>query len=67
MILHALNGLGGAEYLKKRGADPKTAAAFLTLVGKVLPLQVTGLDGGPLVIQKIEREIVDPTPPHQDR
>ncbi len=42
MILAALEGAGGVQYLIDRANDPRTAAAFLTLVGKVLPLQVTG-------------------------
>ena len=45
MILQALSDAGGAEYLLERANDPKTAAAFLGLVGKVLPMQVTGADG----------------------
>ncbi len=53
MILTALSSAGGAEYLERRANDPKTAAAFLGLVGKVLPLQVTGADGG--AIQTITR------------
>jgi hypothetical protein len=48
MILQALNNAGGVEYLQERANDPRTASAFLTLVGKVLPLQVTGEDGGPV-------------------
>jgi hypothetical protein len=37
MILQALDGAGGVEYLQKQAkANP---AAFLTLIGKVLPLQ----------------------------
>lgn len=48
MILEALDGAGGVEYLTERAKDPRTASAFLTLVGKVLPLQVTGGDGGPV-------------------
>lgn len=48
MILAALHGSGGVEYLMERAQDPKTASAFLGLVGKVLPMQVTGEDGGPL-------------------
>lgn len=45
MILAALEGAGGVAYLTERANDPRTAAAFLSLVGKVLPLQVTGQDG----------------------
>ncbi len=42
MILTALSNAGGAEYLEARANDPKTAAAFLGLVGKVLPMTVQG-------------------------
>ncbi len=48
MILTALSDAGGADYLLKRANDPRTAAAFLGLVGKVLPMQVTGEGGGPI-------------------
>lgn len=54
MILQALDNAGGAEYLTERANDPKTASAFLSLLGKVLPLQVTGEGGGPIQISKIE-------------
>ncbi len=40
MVLQALDDVGGVEYLKQCAADNPTA--FLTLVGKVLPLQVKG-------------------------
>ena len=53
MILQALDDAGGVAYLKQRAADPRTAGAFLTLVGKVLPLQVTGEGDGPLVVQVV--------------
>jgi hypothetical protein len=43
MILSALDGAGGVEYLKARAVD--TPGPFLGLVGKILPLQVTGEDG----------------------
>ena len=42
MVLEALDGAGGVEYLIERAQDPRTAAAFLGLVGKVIPLQVKG-------------------------
>ena len=42
MILQALDGAGGVEYLQERANDPRTAAAFLGLVGKVLPMTVQG-------------------------
>lgn len=46
MILEALSNKGGVEYLERQADSNPTA--FLTLVGKVLPLQVTGEGGGPL-------------------
>lgn len=45
MILTALSDAGGSDYLLERANDPRTASAFLGLVGKVLPMQVTGADG----------------------
>jgi hypothetical protein len=47
MILEALDGAGGVDYLKARAVD--SPAAFLTLVGKVLPLQVSGDPDAPLI------------------
>ena len=52
-VLAALDGLGGVEYLMKCGEDPRSRAAFLGLVGKVLPMAVTGPDGG--AIQTVTR------------
>lgn len=49
MILQALDDSGGIDYLKQTAIDHPVA--FLTLVGKVLPLQVTGDGGGPLVVE----------------
>jgi hypothetical protein len=40
MIIQALDDAGGVEYLVAQSRDNPTA--FLTLVGKVLPLQVAG-------------------------
>lgn len=44
MILSALDQAGGVDYLVQQSEENPTA--FLTLVGKVLPLQVTGDGGG---------------------
>ena len=52
MVLQALDESGGVEYLKKRAID--NPAAFMTLVGKVLPLQVTGENGGPVVVSWLD-------------
>lgn len=55
MVLSALEGAGGVDYLVERAKDPRTASAFLTLVGKVLPMQVTGEDGDAIkVVSRIE-------------
>jgi hypothetical protein len=40
MILEALENKGGVEYLERQADE--NATAFLTLIGKVLPLQVAG-------------------------
>ena len=46
LIEQALERAGGVHYLVKCAHDPKTAPAFLALVGKVLPLQVNAnVDG----------------------
>lgn len=51
MILGALAGAGGVEYLQARAQDPRTAAAFLGLVGKVLPMTVTSDPDAPLKVE----------------
>lgn len=51
MILKALDDAGGAEYLLDRAKD--NPAAFMTLVGKVLPMQVTGADGGAIKTEQV--------------
>ena len=62
MILHALDGVGGIDYLKTQAlANP---GPFLTLVGKVLPLTVAGDGDNPIkLITEIRRTIVDPRNP----
>jgi hypothetical protein len=45
-ILAALAAKGGQKYLERQADENPTA--FLTLVGKIIPLQVTGKDGGPI-------------------
>lgn len=61
MILTALHNAGGADYLEQRANDPRTASAFLSLIGKVLPMQVTGPGDGPLEA-RITIEYVRPNP-----
>ena len=48
MILTALSDAGGIEYLKARALD--TPGPFLTLLGKVLPTQVSGDPENPVVV-----------------
>jgi hypothetical protein len=52
MILQALSEAGGVDYLVEQAE--KNPGPFMTLVGKVLPMQVTGEDGGPVKYQRIE-------------
>lgn len=58
MVLQALDKAGGVTYLAR--AAKTHPAAFLALVGKVLPLQVTGEGGGPVLVEAIQRTVVDP-------
>lgn len=61
MVLAALDGAGGVDYLIQRASDPRTASAFLTLVGKVIPTQITGDGGGP--VQTVTRIEIVGVPP----
>ena len=47
-ILEALDQAGGIKYLV--WLAQQQPQAFSTLVGKVLPTQITGADNGPLVV-----------------
>jgi len=59
MILQALDNAGGVDYLAERASDPRTASAFLTLVGKTLPMTVKGPgENGEHIFQKIIVEVV---------
>lgn len=48
MVLQALDESGGVDYLKQRAIDNPTA--FMTLLGKVLPMQVQGDPNNPVSI-----------------
>jgi len=50
-VLAALEGAGGVKYLEQQARDNPTA--FLTLVGKVLPLQVDANHGGKVVAEVV--------------
>ena len=48
MIVQALDGVGGVQYLiEKAESHPQ---AFMGLLGKVLPMQVTGEGGGEIKV-----------------
>lgn len=55
MILGALEEKGGVEYLVEQ-AD-KNPTAFLTLVGKVLPMTVAGDPDAPILFQQLLAQI----------
>ena len=57
MILGALDKAGGVDYLEERARDPRTASAFLSLVGKVLPLQIAGDGKNPITV--VVRRLTD--------
>jgi hypothetical protein len=59
MILEALDNAGGVQYLTEQATEnPK---AFLSLLGRVMPLQVNGAgENGEHIIQQVVRKIVDP-------
>jgi hypothetical protein len=46
MVVAALAGAGGVNYLIRQAEQ--NPVAFMSLVGRVLPLQVTGEAGGPI-------------------
>ncbi len=52
MILGALSAVGGQRWLEDQANE--NPAAFMTLIGKVLPLQVSGEGGGPMVINIVK-------------
>jgi hypothetical protein len=59
MILGALDQAGGVDYLVSKANDPRTASAFLSLIGKVLPMTIQGPgENGEHAFTVIERRIV---------
>jgi hypothetical protein len=47
-------GQGGTQAYLLRQARKKNNAPFMALLAKVLPMQITGEDGGPLQVQAIK-------------
>ena len=58
MIAQALDEAGGVDYLVACAQDPRSKAAFLGLIGKVMPVQISGEGGGP-VLNEIVIKVVD--------
>ena len=51
MILGALDQAGGQQYLAEQAEENPTA--FLTLIGKVLPMELKNAEGGGFVINVV--------------
>ena len=49
MVVGALSAVGGVDYLARQAEQ--NPVAFMGLVGKVLPLQLAGHDGGRLEVE----------------
>lgn len=51
-VMEAFNKLGGSEYLVRIGKSkaPANKRAMVSLFGKMIPMQVTGEDGGAIII-----------------
>lgn len=58
MIMGALDAAGGQAYLQKQADENPNA--FMALIGKTLPKEVTGKDGKDLFPTKIKIELVNP-------
>ncbi len=57
-ILEAFDVAGGVDYL--RWLSKKYPQAFTTLLGKILPTQITGEDGGAIRVKFVEAMIDSP-------
>ncbi len=57
LIVDALHGVGGVDYLQ--GVAQSHPAAFLSLIGKVMPTQIVGDPENPLRIESITRRIIE--------
>ena len=52
MVLSALDKVGGIEYLVTQAGENPTA--FMSLLSKIMPTQITGKDGGNIKIETID-------------
>lgn len=60
-ILRAAEDAGGGDIVAYLSAQAiANPGPFMALLGKVLPMQVTGLDGNAIEVSVITRKIVDP-------
>lgn len=60
LACQALNQVGGVEYLAR--VAESHPGPFLALLGKILPIQVTGANGGPIE-HGVKLEVVGVSPP----
>ena len=63
-IIQAAENVGKGSltaYLERQAEEQP--AAFLTLLGKVLPLQLASAGDNPLVVRRVEYVIIDPKEP----
>jgi len=65
MVLAALAGVGGELYLMRQADENPTA--FLSLVGKVLPLQITGDPDRPVSIEFTWAPATPPAVSHETK
>jgi hypothetical protein len=60
MIVEAVANLGGVQYLETTARSHP--AAFLSLLGKVMPVQVEGAGGGAIQVERTVRFVAPPKP-----
>lgn len=58
MIAQALDQVGGVDYLAR--VAETHPGPFMGLIGKVMPVQLTGEGGGAIQFERIVRSIVEP-------
>ena len=61
MIVGALCAVGGTNYLARQAEQ--NPVAFMSLIGRVLPLQVSGEGGGALIVDFRWQDEPSPAPP----
>lgn len=50
-LIEAFDEVGGVDYLIKLARSRKDRGHFVTLLGKCIPTEVTGKDGGPIEVE----------------